>query len=367
MKKIYALAAVLLCLLLVACSTVREGILFSPTVNDRLGAVSDIHNIERSTTEITAGEEMTAPQYFEVVATSTTAATVDRTPEKEPVVEYYTVKFVDYDGYSTISVQNVAEGKAANEPPMPEKRGELVFRGWNKDFSNVKQSMIVRAVYQKEWLTVRFLDADGSLLKEEEVLYGSSATDPYVPDKGEYFFHGWDKPFNNVTTDLDVYATYYKIPQRSYTPLPDAYKLLAVKENTLGLSEKSYYRKEYNGVCTLGGIDYAGNIIYGNFSDTLELSGFGFTSFEGKIALKGQSANNENNYEIELYVYVDGVQTEYIKLDIPGVYKEFKVDLVGAKELTVCVIPYMNGTVYDYHNSNPEFIGGLIDAVIYEN
>ncbi|MBQ6893371.1 MAG: InlB B-repeat-containing protein [Clostridia bacterium] len=370
MKKIcISLAAATLCLLLAACGTARPGLLFNPTVNDRTNAVVDIQDIERSTTEITVDAEVTEPRYFEVVAASTTASTtVVKTPDDEPAaIEYYTVKFVDYDGYSTISVQNVAEGSTASEPPMPEKRGDMVFRGWNKDFSNVRQSMIVKAVYQKEWLTVRFLDADGTVLKIEEVLYGNSASDPYVPDKGEYFFDGWDKAFDKVYTDIDVYATYYKIPTRSYTALPDAYKLLSVKENTLEFDEDEYYRNEHNGVCTLGNVDFAGNIIYGNFSDRLDISGFGFTSFEGKLALKAQSENDENTYEIELFVYVDGVRKYYSKLDMTGVYKEFKVDLVGANTLTIRVVPYVNGKVYDYYLGTPEFIGGLIDAVIYEN
>ncbi len=369
MKRIYIFGAAVLCLLLCACSTARSGILFSPTVKDRVTAVSDIVGIERSTTEITDNTDITEPRYFEVVATSTTAPTVTKEPEgaQEPSIEYYTVKFVDYDGYSTISVQNVARGKAANEPPMPKKRGNLVFRGWNKEFSNINQSMIIKAIYTKEWVTVRFLDADGSLIKEEEILYGNKANAPYVPDKGEYFFDGWDKSFDKVTADIDVYATYYKIPTRSYTSVIDAYKLLTLTESKVGNTNGDFYKSFFSGVLTLGNNDYAGNILYGNFSDTLDISGFGFTSFEGKIALKNMPANDQSKYEIELFVYVDGVEKYHTRIDIRGLYKEFNVSLKGAKKLTVKVIPYVDGYVQEFEHGEFEFIGGIVDAVLYEN
>ena len=58
-KKIYVFCIILLCLSLSACSNVREGILFSPSIKDRTDAVADIQNIERSTTEITDNTEFT--------------------------------------------------------------------------------------------------------------------------------------------------------------------------------------------------------------------------------------------------------------------------------------------------------------------
>lgn len=366
MKKIYVFCIILLCLSLSACSNVREGILFSPSIKDRTDAVADIQNIERSTTEITDNTEFTEPQYFEVVATSTTAPKVVTNPKDEPAenIEYYTVKFVDYDGYSTISVQNVAEGKAANEPPMPDRRGELVFKGWNKDFSNVKQSMIVKAIYQKEWVVVRFFDADGTLLKKEEVIYGGTVSPPYVADKGEYFFDGWDKNIDKVYGDVDLYATYYKIPQRSYFTLPNAYSLVSA---TKTIPEYEYYRKEYDGICTLGGEDYVGNIVHGYFGDTFNIKGMKLSSFEGILALTPKGGSDSNTYAVELFIYVDGVLKYNNSVSVNGVYREFKVDIRNAREVTVKLVPYMNGEIYTKTRRGPDFIGGLINAVFYEN
>lgn len=372
MKKIYfVLALAFLCFLFVACAASRTRFDFVPTETDRMAAVIDVENTDRTVTDIPeVTTAVTAPTYFEVVAARTTEATT------EPVVpgieaskeeEYFTVKFVDIDGYSSISVQNIKKGESARAPAMPENRDGMVFLGWDKNFSNVQSTMTVKAIYQKEWLTVRFLDADGTVLKIEEVMYGTSATAPYVTDKGEYFFDGWNTTFERVYRDIDVYATYYKLPTRSYTTIVDAYNLFPSEKNVSMIPSKAYYREEYHGVCSFGSEDYGGNILCGNFSDTLDIAGFGFTSFAGMLGLKMQSPNDENTYALNLYIYVDGEQVYYTQLTRTGLYKEFEVSLVGAKKLTVRLEQYVNGKLYYESHTTPEFIGGLIDAVLYEN
>lgn len=365
MKKFYTvLVAVAICLLLASCGARGGGILFSPTVNDRMSAVVDIENIERSTTEVTNDTEVTVPQYFEVVAASTTAPVpAGQKPNDEPAVEYYMVKFVDYDGYSMISVQNVAEGSGATEPPMPQRRGDLIFRGWDKDFSNVKQSMIVKAMYQKEWLTVRFYNADGTLLKTEQVAYGEDSLPPEITPPDGYIFAGWSRSYENITSDMNIYASYDVSPRSNAITLIDAYKLLTVNENTLGLPITSYYRTVHNGICTIKGEDYAGNIIYGNFSDTLELSEYGFTMLEGSLAIKQQGANvNNTKYQLVLYIYVDDELVLNTKLSKTNAMKDFSIDISGAKNLTIRLEPYVDGELYYIQ---PEFFGGIINAIIY--
>ena len=56
--------------------------------------------------------------------------------------------------------------------------------------------------------TVTFKDWDGEVLKTEEVTEGSGATAPTAPTRDYYTFTGWDKPFDEVTEDLTVTATY---------------------------------------------------------------------------------------------------------------------------------------------------------------
>ena len=212
MKKVCILLSVFCLILpLAACASVRPPISFTPSVTDRTAAVIDIVETERSKIDLPKTEAVTQPQYFEVVAIGTTAATTQR---PRPVVteapkEYFTVKFVDTDGYTSISVQTVVEGGSAVAPKMPNARGDLIFRGWDKPYTDIRRGTIVRAVYQKEFLTVNFYDASGALLKTEQVRYGESATAPTVQDQNGSLFDGWNKAFDRITDDTDVYATYY--------------------------------------------------------------------------------------------------------------------------------------------------------------
>lgn len=61
--------------------------------------------------------------------------------------------------------------------------------------------------------TVTFKDWDGSVLKTQTVQSGSSATAPDNPTRGGYSFTGWDKTFNNITSDLIVTAQYNALTQ----------------------------------------------------------------------------------------------------------------------------------------------------------
>ena len=59
--------------------------------------------------------------------------------------------------------------------------------------------------------TVIFVDYNGTELKKETVESGKSATSPTNPVRTGYRFTGWDKKFNNVTTNLTVTAQYEQI------------------------------------------------------------------------------------------------------------------------------------------------------------
>ncbi len=59
---------------------------------------------------------------------------------------------------------------------------------------------------------VKFVDWDGTVLSTQIVEYGNSATAPNVPSRVGYTFSGWDSDFSNITESLVVTATYVKIP-----------------------------------------------------------------------------------------------------------------------------------------------------------
>ena len=127
----------------------------------------------------------------------------------EPI--YYTVIFQDWNG-TVLKTEQVEQGKSATAPAAPVREG-YTFIGWDKDFSNVQSDLTVTAQYEKNvpepiYYTVTFQDWDGSILKNEQVEQGKSATAPATPVREGYTFTGWDKDFSNVQSDLTVTALY---------------------------------------------------------------------------------------------------------------------------------------------------------------
>ena len=74
-------------------------------------------------------------------------------------------------------------------------------------------SAVYTARFIRKEFKVRFIDKDGKILKEMTVKYGDAATAPDAPNVDGYEFTGWDKAFDNVTSDLDVTALYKELPK----------------------------------------------------------------------------------------------------------------------------------------------------------
>ena len=105
-----------------------------------------------------------------------------------------------------------------------EKTG-YIFTGWNTkpdgsgdsysdeqvifNETSVAATVInLYAQWEKSAGVVRFLNHDGTLLKEQTVTLGSDATPPIVPERIGYTFTGWDKSFTNIQEDMEITAQY---------------------------------------------------------------------------------------------------------------------------------------------------------------
>ena len=71
--------------------------------------------------------------------------------------------------------------------------------------------------------TVRFFDYDGTILKTEYVLPNGSATAPILPDysvaskyRPALNFQEWNNDFSNITSDLDIGATYIPTDDKTH-------------------------------------------------------------------------------------------------------------------------------------------------------
>ncbi len=123
----------------------------------------------------------------------------------------FTVTFVDFDG-TVLKTETVVRGSSATAPADPTRDG-YIFQGWNKDFSYIYTNTVVTATYLQEKVTytVTFLDWDGTELSTQIVTTGESAVAPEVPTRENFAFVGWDKDFSNITYNLTVTAVYEDI------------------------------------------------------------------------------------------------------------------------------------------------------------
>jgi uncharacterized repeat protein (TIGR02543 family) len=116
---------------------------------------------------------------------------------------------------------------------LPPIRTGYTFTGWHKDaagtgsawnFANEKIAtegpLTLYAKWELNTYTVRFIDHDGRILSAQNVEHGSNATAPNAPTRSGYNFTGWDKAFENVTGNLDVYARYSAVSAPAPAPTP---------------------------------------------------------------------------------------------------------------------------------------------------
>lgn len=122
-------------------------------------------------------------------------------------VDTFTVTFKD--GEKVLETQTVEYEAAATAPDtarLSPPEG-MHFAEWDKDFSKVTEDIEVSAVYELNEYTVTFKNGE-TMIKNERVKHGSAATPPNVFDTPTEKFIGWDKSFDNVTSDLIVNAKF---------------------------------------------------------------------------------------------------------------------------------------------------------------
>lgn len=123
-------------------------------------------------------------------------------------INSYTVTFMD--GEKVLETfTNVTHGSAVTAPEVPKKDGKT-FSKWDKPFDNVTSDLTINAVYDVDTFTVTFKDGE-KVLETQTVEYEASATAPDIarlsPPEGKHFAK-WDKDFSKVTESIEVSAVY---------------------------------------------------------------------------------------------------------------------------------------------------------------
>ncbi|MBS6460859.1 MAG: InlB B-repeat-containing protein [Clostridium sp.] len=183
------------------------------TINKYTVTFMDGEKVLRAFTNVPHGSAVTAPEVSEKYGKTFIGwdkpfdnVTSDLTINAVYDVDKFTVTFKD--GEKVLETQTVEYEAAATAPDTarlspPEGKH---FAKWDKDFSKVTENIEVSAVYELNVYTVIFKNGEMTLTTRVE--HGSAATPPNVFDTPTEKFVGWDKPFDNVTSDLIVNAKF---------------------------------------------------------------------------------------------------------------------------------------------------------------
>lgn len=190
------------------------------TINKYTVTFMDGEKVLKAYTNVPHGDTVTAPEVpkkdgktFSKWDKDFKNITSDLTINAVYDVDTFTVTFKD--GEKVLSTQTVEYEAAATAPDtawLSPPEG-MHFAKWDKDFSKVTEDIEVSAVYEINVYTVTFKNGE-TTLKTEMVKHGFAATQPNVFDTPTEKFVGWDKSFDNVTSDLIVNA---KFETKKYT------------------------------------------------------------------------------------------------------------------------------------------------------
>lgn len=182
------------------------------TINKYTVTFMDGEKVLAAFTNVPHGETVTAPEVpkkdgktFSKWDKDFSKVTSDLTINAVYDVDTFTVTFKD--GEKVLETQTVEYEAAATAPDtarLSPPEG-MHFAKWDKDFSKVTESIEVSAVYELNEYTVIFKNGE-TTLKTEMVKHGFAATAPNVYDTATKKFVGWDKSFDNVTSDIIVNA-----------------------------------------------------------------------------------------------------------------------------------------------------------------
>ena len=112
----------------------------------------------------------------------------------------------EVDG-SELNKQSVPYGADAALPEIPTKKG-FTFIGWDGNYTAVKQDTTIVAKWQRNKYNVNFYNGTGSTLDSQRVLYEDAATEPPAPSMEGYTFQGWDKKFDYIEDNMDIYPIF---------------------------------------------------------------------------------------------------------------------------------------------------------------
>lgn len=202
--------------------------------------VTVIINGEETLQEVAHGENAVKPadpvidgltfigwdKSFENITQDTVITAMFKETSGDPNATSHTVTVVINGRSNTIVVEH---GQSANLPNTLNVEG-YIFKGWDKDFSNITQDITITAILepQTQAHTVTFIINGQSYPVQVE--HGGTAVPPYIPSEDTGFI-GWDKTLNNITADTTVTAVFSAKTNYTVTFMIDGHSYAVTVEN----------------------------------------------------------------------------------------------------------------------------------------
>ena len=187
-------------------------------------------------------KESTAEYNFEFVGWDKEDKTLIQNVVFKPIFNgvkrEYTYTFEDANG-EVIKTLTAKYGTTIEYPENPTKEAtaenNFEFVGWDKEDKTLTQDIVFKPIFNgvKREYTYKFLDYDGSLIKEAKGEYGTLPVEPEVPKREGYKFIGWNKEVSEITGDVEYTAVYKEV--ESITSLE------GLKVSILGDSISTFY------------------------------------------------------------------------------------------------------------------------------
>ncbi len=210
------------------------------------------------------------------------------------VKSIFLVEFKDYDG-RVMKSEYLTLGSVAVPPTNPSRDG-YIFTGWDVDCGYISSDLVITATYSEraDEYTVTFKNWDGTVLKEETVRYGHSATAPTLPPRDGYYFLSWSRSFGFITADTVTVAQYRQCRAKTAAEVFSG-------ETKVGEIQKvtaCTISRKLNGECTLSLSTLASLSDFVQPQNQLEISGliFDIVGIEKRIqsGMYGITINGEH-------------------------------------------------------------------------
>lgn len=136
-------------------------------------------------------------------------------------LDQFTVRFLMDDG-TPLSEQLLTYGQMPEIVPDPVKEATaqytFTFMGWDKEIKPATANVDYTAVFDATVnnYMVYFIDWNGELLSEQEVPYGSAATEPAVSAREGYKFAGWNVNVTFIVGRTFAVAQYKPLTEGDY-------------------------------------------------------------------------------------------------------------------------------------------------------